>query len=385
MRLLKAPGIAGALHSICILREGILDLNARYHRLANSPQSKYAQWCMDAPVTIRDIALSLKMHHSTVSRALRNDPRIPEKTRERVQQKAKELDYAPNPMLSALMTYRLKKAPKGFRGVLGWMTNYPTRDGWHQHEKIGYFEGAKRHAKLVGYELESFWLREPGMTNRRFSQILNARNIQGLLFIPQPRSRAHFRLEWDKFSTLTFGTTFSRPEFRMVDNDHFNSMAILMRQLKRLGYNRPGFACHPRVNESTNRHWLAAFWAFQSLPVEKQIPAYLARDWNKSTFKQWFLTHRPDVVVSHALEVLEWLDEMRVRIPDDVGFASAARHGTPDHCSGIDENSELGGEAAVNVIADMIRRGERGIPDAPITTLIPGRWVDGTSLRSARP
>lgn len=46
--------------------------------------------------TIHDIARSCGLNASTVSRALNNDPRIREKTRERILQCAREMDYRPN-------------------------------------------------------------------------------------------------------------------------------------------------------------------------------------------------------------------------------------------------------------------------------------------------
>ncbi len=48
------------------------------------------------PVTIKDIAKKLKLHHSTVSRALRNDPRVNAGTREKVVALAEKMQYYPN-------------------------------------------------------------------------------------------------------------------------------------------------------------------------------------------------------------------------------------------------------------------------------------------------
>lgn len=47
-------------------------------------------------VTIKDIASQLNIHHSTVSRALRDDPRVNAKTKKRVSQLAEKLHYQPN-------------------------------------------------------------------------------------------------------------------------------------------------------------------------------------------------------------------------------------------------------------------------------------------------
>ena len=47
-------------------------------------------------ITIKDIARELNVHHSTVSRALRNDPRVNEKTHDLVLEYAKEHEYQTN-------------------------------------------------------------------------------------------------------------------------------------------------------------------------------------------------------------------------------------------------------------------------------------------------
>jgi LacI family transcriptional regulator len=248
-------------------------------------------------------------------------------------------------------------------------------------EKVGFFKGASEQAKKLGFQLEEFWLHEPGMSQRRFNQILVSRNIQGLLFIPQPRSHSHLRLDWDRFSAVRLGPTLSRPQLRMVDNDHYRSMGILLRELRYLGYKRPGFACLNQVNESISRHWSSGFFAFQNVPPSRQVPMFLCKEWRYKDFEAWYLEHRPDVVVSQALEPYEWLLKMGLRIPDDVGFAITARHAGGPHLSGIDENNELIGEFAVSIVADMINRGVRGIPPVSLSTQIEGTWVEGETLR----
>ncbi len=55
---------------------------------------------MQERITIKDIARELNIHHSTVSRALRNDPRVKDKTRKTVMDYANEYGYQIN--MSAL-------------------------------------------------------------------------------------------------------------------------------------------------------------------------------------------------------------------------------------------------------------------------------------------
>jgi DNA-binding LacI/PurR family transcriptional regulator len=47
-------------------------------------------------ITVKDIALRLNLHHTTVSKALRNHPDISRETKELVSSTAKEMDYHPN-------------------------------------------------------------------------------------------------------------------------------------------------------------------------------------------------------------------------------------------------------------------------------------------------
>lgn len=334
-------------------------------------------------VTISDIAKSLGVHHSTVSRALRNDRRLPVSTRDRVRAAAEELGYQPDPMLSALVAYRSQKRKQIYRATLAWVTNYPTRDGWKEFQNIDYFRGASRRAAELGYMIEHFWLHEPGMTQRRATQILTSRNVQGLLFIPQPRSLSHLRLDWEKFSAVRFGRTLSKPWLHNVDNDHFVSMSILMRQIKRLGYKRPGYASFRRVHESNHRAWTAAYWAFQTRSPQEQIPALIRpAPIDKAEFQEWFRRYNPDVVVTHLDVVVSWLEELGVRVPQDVGVAISAKHPeVPSQYAGIDENNEYVGETAVNFLVQMINRGETGIPRIPISTLVEGTWVPGETVR----
>ncbi len=51
---------------------------------------------MAKQITIKDIARELGLHHSTVSRALRNDPRIHKNTKKRVREYAEQHHYQPN-------------------------------------------------------------------------------------------------------------------------------------------------------------------------------------------------------------------------------------------------------------------------------------------------
>lgn len=333
-------------------------------------------------ITIGDIAQKLNVHQSTVSRALKNDRRISKKTRDKVLEIARAMNYRPDPMLASLVSYRKSRSHRSYQSTLGWITNYPTRTGWREFERLAYFRGINRRADELGFKLEEFWLCEPGMTQARMTQILMTRNIQGLFFSQQPRSRAHLSLDWSKFSAISLGHNLAQPAFHTVGIDHFRAFSTLMRRLKQLGYRRPGFAVWPLIHEMTDRKWAAAFSAYQPVPSQEQIPIFLNEKWTISNFKKWLLIHRPDVVISHDETLLDWIEELGFQVPADIGFVLAAKHAEfSSRCSGMDENSDFAAETATNILADMINRGESGIPDNPISTSIEGRWIEGATLQ----
>jgi hypothetical protein len=162
------------------------DKRCFWRRSTESCPSPSSMAILQARPTLRDIGHKTGFHYSTVSLALRDHPRIPDSTKQIIREAAKGLGYQPDAMLSALCAYRLtKRMPKG-QTVIAWITNHQTRTGWKMSACTqDYFEAASQRATERGYQLEIFWLSEPGMTGERMSRILWTRGIQGVLLPPQ--------------------------------------------------------------------------------------------------------------------------------------------------------------------------------------------------------
>ncbi len=65
------------------------------------------------PVTIKDIAREAKVSHSTVSRALNNNPLIPEETAKRIRKVAVKMGYLPKrTVINSMVEIEILKLPK---------------------------------------------------------------------------------------------------------------------------------------------------------------------------------------------------------------------------------------------------------------------------------
>ena len=187
-------------------------------------------------VTLSDVAREVGVHHSTVSRALKNHLGIPEKTKTKILAAVQKLGYVPDPHLSALAAYKNSQRPVGFVANLAWVTNFPTEEGWRENPHfLAYYEGAKARAAELGYGLEIFWLRSLVASGKSPSHALSHRGIRGLLLCPQPSPGMKIELDWKLFTPVAIGYTLASPAIHNVALDHFRSTQNLVRDLYALG------------------------------------------------------------------------------------------------------------------------------------------------------
>src|SRR5687768_1425854 len=134
------------------------------------------------------VADAVGVHLSTVSLALRNDARLPEKTRQRIQAVAKKLGYTPNPLVSLLMA-RVRRRNAGYRGTLGYVHTVakgtPKLAG-RVHRN--FLAGARRRAGDLGYHLDEFFLSDEPSNGRQLTRMLEARSIAGIVVEHVPSS-----------------------------------------------------------------------------------------------------------------------------------------------------------------------------------------------------
>ncbi len=346
-------------------------------------------------VTMADLARLARVSSTTVSLSLSGSPKIPSATRERILALARETGYQTNPLVSALMRCRRKKLPLEQRTSIALVNGLDHPDGWKNSPSATrrqVREGALARAHELGYHVEEFWLHKDDVSPKRFSQILRARGIQGLLMGPMPDEAPPPPLEWEHFSAVGINVTYKPLPLHVVCSDHSYSITRIVRECHALGYRRPALVIVRSQRQYFQGLLEGGFYAaLAGMPDLASIPPLFVGSledrskFDEREFRRWMRAHRPDVLVTLDAEFLETiLRDMGMSVPDEIGLASLGCAEVGDRFSGICQLGRLKGANAINVLVGLVERAETGLPSQPITTLIEGCWNVGRTLRAMR-
>lgn len=341
---------------------------------------------MPPRITIRDIAARAGVHFSSVSLALRNSPKLRPELRDKIQAIARDLGYVPDPVLNALNVYRQSRRPARFQSTIAWINNWPVKDEMRSIRSFAdYFRGASERARQLGYQIEDFWMHAPGMTPAAASSILRARGVRGLLIGPQPFAHTTLDLDVADFSALAFGYSLQPARLHIVTNHQFQSVVLAVHELQALGYRRIGLCLKEDWDEKVNNHYLGGLlFAQHRMPARRRVSPLLSPESDRESFVAWFKLHRPDSIIAIDRATRSWVESLGLRVPDDIGLANLNATPSDQWLAGVHQNDRLIGATAMDVLAGMISRNERGVPATPIRTLVEGVWHPGASVRKVR-
>lgn len=342
---------------------------------------------MSNGVTMKVIAAQAGVTQATVSMCLANNPRIPQATRERIQALARKLNYQPNPYISTLMRIRRQGKPLQDKPALALVCAQRTANGWREHSAptIRHMrEGALERATLRGYRAQEFWLHRDGMSNERFSEMLHARGIQGLLISPLAEGDPNPQLRWDYFATVCLSVPLPSLTITTVCNDHYFSALQIMRECHRRGYRRPGLVLRRAHRLRFQGRWEAGYlMGGEMLSGMKLARPLYVDDWAKATpILHWLKREKPDVILTPAADALAGtLAAAGRRVPEDVGLALLACPEPGDPHSGVYQNGRLIGALAIDTLISQVERHERGLPAQATTLMVEGKWNEGRTLK----
>jgi LacI family transcriptional regulator len=330
--------------------------------------------------SLGQIALEAGVSRAAVSMALRNHPRIPLATRQRIQSIAQKLGWRPNPLLAEAMSAIRAGQPPTERVTLAWITAHPKREAW---KRVPFFrrchEGALARAAAAGYQLEHFWLGDADGHAARLGDILYARGIVGLLIAPLPEP-ATMDLQWSRFAAAAVAYTLTEPRLHRAADNHCAAARVAVARLHAAGRRRIGLALSSNYDRRVHGLWSAGFF-WQTHEEGIADPGLLHRppELSESAFVSWVRTARPDAIIGTDGRLVGWLRGAGYALPEDVAFACLDLPAADGSVAGIYQDAAGIGACAVDLLAGQLLRHERGVPDKPRTLIVDGRWYEGAT------
>ncbi|MBC2592828.1 LacI family DNA-binding transcriptional regulator [Ruficoccus amylovorans] len=364
-------------------------------------------------VGLKDIAEATGYSRITVSCALRSSPKVKASTAAIIRKKASELGYVPDPRVSAVMA-SVRAAKKRYQEPLAWLNASPERWYWRDYKWLTpYMEGAQKECAALGYRLDDFWLYEPGMTEKRMSQILINRGIRGVIITPAPTilGVSHLAFDWERLCGITFESALHSPRLHRVAPSYHYNLMLALKVLRLNGYRRIGLFMHNLENRRSQNTYLAALHYFQKdlpkheqvrpltfksiwgLPNEIQFSKWAAEESQKpdqgnlrakplGMLRDWIAKEHPDAIVVQNQSIIEWLIELGLCVPNDIGVAHLALDDDCADWAGIWQNKRHIGAQAVRELITMLQTNQIGPPEIFHETLIRGNWRYGKTIKS---
>lgn len=355
-----------------------------HHRQNNPSEIPSRMQAAQKNVTLKDIAEAAGVSKVTVSRALRNQPVLPESTRRRIQNIAISMGYKPDPQITELMARLRSKRPTRQKSTLAVLWDSTFELDWNTFQGgINPVMGIRQRASELGFNLNEIFLERGKVTGKQLNRILWNRGITGVIIVGLGLPNSTIDLEWDRFSTVTIGYTVNNPNLPRISTDHFHAMTTIMANLHKLKYRRIGLVVSMQMDERVEHNWRAGYLVYNSLhPPMHNIPMLISPGLKKSEFERWLNRYTPDVIISGGDNdiVLQWLTEMKIRLPKDLGYVNChlkPGSSSTQNITGMDHREIAKGRAAVDMVVNQVQSSQRGLYEHPPTLLLPAKWIEG--------
>lgn len=333
--------------------------------------------------TIRLIAEMCAVSRSTVSLALRRDPRISAQVTSIVAKTAARVGYVPDAKLSQMMScIARKQRPRGnCLGIL--LGNFFTRPDpgqiypWYAQ----LHRAMARRAGDHGCTLDVFWLGQPGMSVRRMTQILRTRGVEGLIVVDHLQARAKIDFPFGDFAAVVIGHGLAETRLDVVGNNLHGDLFRARHIARERGYLHPGLALDSENSPESLHAWISSYGYHESIARNRRkIPACIYDRGNLRALRNWYRKHKPDVILGLPWSTHQDLRALGIKPPDDVGFLSLLQADDSGLFSGIALQYRAIAARAIDMVCEKLRRFERGPPEFPELVLINGSWLEGATL-----
>lgn len=332
-------------------------------------------------ITMREIARKAGVSVSAVSLALRNQPRVSETERNRIQGIARRLGYKRDPEVVRLMEHLRTTRSERRASTLAIIIPELDRDGLAGYSPLTEIvKGIRHQADEAGFGTELFFLTDPGMTPARVRSILLARSIKGVIVAPYASGVGTLDMDMTSFCAATAGYSIVQPALHRACPNYLQMMDELIDHLQRLHFRRIGFIMTYHRGGIGHKLLTSSYLYYQSLLTpEERIPIVPLEQVNPRDVGVWLDTHKPEVVIGSG-RVFNLLQGIGIRMPGDLYFANIDLSEAPRQAAGMDHRYQLVGREAVNLVLTQFTLNLTGLPTAPKVVLVDSHRRDGFTL-----
>ena len=275
-------------------------------------------------ITIKDVARAANVSYSTVSRALKNSPKISAKTIEKIQRIAKELNYIPNAVARELSSQKTT--------TVGFIYN----TGTHKSNLDPIMEGTEETVAKEGFQLLSFNSRENVKAEYNYLRFLHEKRVEGILIFP---------VITDEGSNLSYLKSLIRsnipvvvidryfPEFDIdyVVSDNFGGAYEATAHLIKLGHRRIGYVTGQEYLTSVKDRLEGYKKALKDhgIMYQKELAKKVVRKLPSSIEEGYkatkdLLKERPTAIFTYneiaTVGALKAIREEELNVPEDLAF-----------------------------------------------------------------
>lgn len=358
------------------------------HRLSKASDSGSGS----TSVTLRDVAKDTGFHVTTISKALRSHPSIPEATRKVIQGAAQRLGYSPNPVMSALTRFRSAPPSDSHRRCFAFITSshaFSCED--LRCSPIDMYAGASGEARRLGFELLTIVAGE-GEDLRWISSFFNQVQVCGYIVAGDVPGMSSLDLTRLPVCTAGICTTGGVPCRVEIGINHQADVLLLIRRLASLGYRRAGLVLGSRLSNDDARYAAAFLDASVTQSAELIVPILsLSQTDTRSSsgmvleLDAWIRANDVDVVVSPdvgACNLVKRLAALETK-PFFAGLSLPRDFGPT--IAGVRADFAGMGAQAVAALAGILNTGGRKDAFSCERILLGGYWTDGANARSSLP
>ncbi|MFA5264048.1 MAG: LacI family DNA-binding transcriptional regulator [Opitutaceae bacterium] len=336
--------------------------------------------------TIKDVASAAGVHFTTVSMALRGDPRLRPETRDRIFEAVARVGYRRNPVSESLSQRRSSGNAVAIAPRIAYLANRSPEEGMLKfaHYRL-MIHGAREQAEAFGYGFEALFVDSGYHDSQSLYRYLKENAIKGVIIGAFEPTRRTLELPWEEFCVVKIDSRHMSPAATFVSNDQMQYVRLAFQKLRALSYRRIGLAIGVNDELGTGGlHTCGLLLEQSSIDRDQQVePLFFPPEASDSDVAQmlgsWIKKGSVDAVISNSMSIRRLLGSSGARCPEDVACASVCMSQKTPSLAGVVANLDMIGRQVTGSLIALLRAEKHGIPESPTSTYVQGNWHDATS------